>query len=68
MEVDLLASAAGNGGVKRKREEEDIGMKDSPSKKAKTAEEPEYPPPVPATALTLGGIEAQAQPAEPLKR
>ena len=68
MEVDLLAPAAGNGGVKRKREEEDVGMKDSPSKRAKTAEEPVYPPPVPATALTPGGIEAQAQPAEPLKR
>jgi hypothetical protein len=68
MEVDALASAEGNGGAKRKREEEDVGVKDSPSKKARTIEEPAYPPPVPATALTPGGIEAQAQPAEPLKR
>jgi hypothetical protein len=68
MEVDALTPAAGNGGVKRKREEEDVGVKDSPSKRAKTVEEPAYPPPVPATALTPGGIEAQTQPAEPLKR
>jgi len=29
MEVNALASAAGNGGIKRKREEEDVGVKDS---------------------------------------
>jgi hypothetical protein len=34
------------------REEEDVGVKDSPSKRAKTVEEPAYPPLVPATALT----------------
>jgi len=66
MEVDVLASAAGNGGVKRKREEEEIGVKDSPSKRTKTVEKPTYLPPVPTTALTPGGIEVQAQPA--LKR
>jgi len=38
MEVDALASAAVNGGVKREREEEDIVAKDSPSKSAKTVE------------------------------
>ena len=43
-------------------------MKDQPSKRAKIVEAPAYPPPVPATALTPGGIEAQVQPAEPLKR
>ena len=68
MEVDPPTSAAGNGGVKRKREEEDVGVNDSPSKRAKTVEEPTYLPPVPATAVTPGGIEAQAQPAEPFKR
>ncbi len=68
MEVDALASAAGSGGVKRKREEEDVGVKDSPPKRVKTVEEPPYPQPVPATALTPEGVEAQAQPAEPLKR
>jgi len=62
MEVD---AAAGNGGIKRKREEEDVGVKGSPSKRAKTVEEPASPL---ATALTPGGVEAQAQPAEPLKR
>jgi len=29
MEVNALASAAGNGGIKRKREENDVGVKDS---------------------------------------
>jgi len=43
-------------------------VKDQPSKRAKIVEAPAYPPPVPATALTPGGIEAQVQPAEPLKR
>jgi hypothetical protein len=52
MEVDALASAAGNEGVKREREEEDVGVKDSPSKRAKTVEGPAYPPPVPVTAVT----------------
>jgi len=66
VEVGALASAAGNGGVKRKREEEEIGMKDLPSKRTKTVEKPTYLPPVPATALTPGAIEGQAQPA--LKR
>ena len=64
MEVDILASAAGNGCVKRKREEEEVGVKYSPSKRAKTVEEPVYPPLVPTTVLSPGGIEAQAQPAE----
>jgi len=63
---------AGNGGVRRERKEEDVGVKDSPPNMAKTmaktVEGPAYPPPVPATTLTTGGIEAQAQPAEPLKR
>ena len=68
MEVDALASSAGNGGDKRKREEEDVGVKESPPKKVKTVEEPPYPQPVPATALTPGAVEAQAQPAEPPKR
>jgi len=68
MEVYALISAAGNGGVKRKREEKDIGVKDSPSKRAKTVEGPPYPSPVLATALTPGCIEAQGHPAEPLKR
>jgi hypothetical protein len=52
MELDALASAAGNEGVKREREEEDVGVKDSPSKRAKTVEGPAYPPPVPVTAVT----------------
>jgi len=68
MEVDALASAAGSGGVKREREEEDVGVKDSSPKKAKTVEGPAYLPPVPATTLTPGGIESQAQPVDPLKR
>jgi hypothetical protein len=57
MEVDALVSAAGNGGVKRKTEEGNIGVEDSHPKRAKTAA-------CPATALMTGGIE----PAEPLKR
>jgi hypothetical protein len=36
MEVDALTPAAGNRGVKRKREEENVGMKDSRSRRAKT--------------------------------
>lgn len=68
MEVNVLTPAAGNGGSKRKREEEDVGVKDSPSKRAKTIEESAGLPPAPEAALTPGGIEAQAQPAEPLKR
>lgn len=68
MEVDVLTPSAGNGGPKRKREEEDVGMKASPSKRAKTMEEPVVPPPASEAALTPGGVEAQAQPAEPLKR
>jgi len=67
MEVGALTSTAGNGGVKRKREEEDIGEGFSVYV-AKTVEEPAYPLPVPATALTPGGIEAQGQSTEPLKR
>ena len=35
--MDALVSATGSGGVKRRREEEDVGVKDSPSKRAKTA-------------------------------
>ena len=66
MEVDVLAFAAGNGGVKQ--EEEEVGVKDSLSTRAKTVEGPAYTPSVPATALTPGWIEAQAQPAEPFKR
>jgi len=65
MEVDILASTAGNGCVKLKKEEEEVGVKYSPSKRAKKVEEPAYPPLVPATTFTPGGIEAQAQPAEP---
>jgi hypothetical protein len=65
MEVDALTPAVGNRGVKRKREEENIGVKDSPSKRAKTVEES---PSAPVTTLTAGTIEAQAQPAEPFKR
>ena len=68
MEVDTVAPAAGNEGVKRKREEEDEGAKDSPSKRVKTVEEFAVPPPAPATALTTGVAEAHAQPADPLKR
>jgi len=45
MEVYALASAAGNGGVRRMREEKDVGVKDSPSKRAKTVEEPPYSSP-----------------------
>ena len=67
MEVDTVAPAAGNGGGKRKREEEDDEAKDSPSKRVKTVEEFAVPP-APATALTTGVAEAQAQPADPLKR
>jgi hypothetical protein len=65
IEVDALTPAAGNRGVKREREEENIGVKDSPPKRAKTIEES---PSTPVTTLTPGSIEAQAQPAEPLKR
>ena len=65
MEVDVLAFTAGNGGVKRKREEEEVGGKDSLSTRAKTVEGPAYTPSVSATALTPGWIEAQAQPAKP---
>jgi hypothetical protein len=68
MDVDTLAPAAGDGGVKRKREEEDIGVKNSPSKRAKTVEELAVALPTPATALTQHLAEAQAQLAEPLKR
>ena len=67
MEVDGPASSVGSGGVKRKREEE-VGVKDPPPKRVKIVEEPPHLQPVPATALTPGGVEAQAQPAEPLKR
>jgi hypothetical protein len=62
-----LASAAGNGGVKHERDEEDVGLKGSPSRRAKTVEESAYPLPFPLTALTPGGIDAQARPAEPLR-
>jgi len=68
MEVDTLIPAAGNSGFKRKREEKDVGVKDSPSKRAKVVEEPAVLPPALETSLTPGVIEAQAQPAEPLKR
>lgn len=68
MEVDVLASAVGSGGAKRKREEEDVDANGSPPKRVKIVEEVPHPQPVPATALTPGGVEAQAQPAEPLKR
>ena len=57
VEVDVLASAAGNGGTKCEGEEGDIEVEDSPSKRAETVEESAYPPPVPATAPTSGGIE-----------
>ena len=67
MEVDVLASTAGSGGVKRKREGENVRVENSLSQRAKTVEEPAYPPPVPVTALTPGRIEAQTQPAEPYK-
>ena len=50
---------------RHKREEEDVGVKDSPSKRAKTVEEPAYPPSVPATTPTPGRIEAQAHPLSP---
>jgi len=67
-----LAFAAGNRGVRRERKEEDVGVKDSSPNMAKTmaktVEIPVYLPPVPATTLTPGGIEVQAQPAEPLER
>ena len=62
--LDTLAPVAG---VKRKREEEE-GAKDSPSKRAKNVEESGVPSPAPATALTPGVAEAQAQRADPLKR
>ena len=68
MEVGVLASATGNEGIKRKREEGNVRVRDSPYKRAKTVEEPSYPPPVPVTVLTPVGVEAQAQPAEPYKR
>jgi len=58
MEADALAPAAENGGIKHKREEE--GKIHRPSGPR--------PPPVPTTDLIPGGIEAQAQPAEPLNR
>jgi hypothetical protein len=40
MEGDALASAAGNGGAKRKTEERNVGVKDSQSTRAKTAASP----------------------------
>ena len=43
-------------GVTRKREEEDVGAKDPPPKRAMTVEEPTYIPPVPATALAPGHL------------
>ena len=51
MDVDTLAPAAGDGGLKRKREEEDVGVKDSLSKRAKAAEELAVALPTPVTAL-----------------
>ena len=68
MEVGVFASAAGNEGIKRKREEANVGVKDSLPKRAKAVEEPAYLPPVPVTALPPGGIKTQAQPVEPFKR
>jgi hypothetical protein len=68
MKVDVLTPATGNGGVKRKREEEDVGVKDSPSKRAKNVEEPAVPLAAPVAALMPGRVDAQAQLAEPLKR
>ena len=64
MEVDALTSAAGNGGVKRKREGDDVGVKDSPSRRAK-AVEPAYPPPVPTTALTPRALRYKLNPLSP---
>jgi hypothetical protein len=61
LEVGALASATGNTGVKRKREEEDVGVNDSPSKRAKTIEGSAYPPPIPLSALTPEGFDAQAR-------
>ena len=40
MEVDVLASTAGGGGAKRKKEGKNVRVKDSLSKRAKTVEEP----------------------------
>jgi len=44
------------GGVTRKREEQEVGAKDLPPKRARTVEEPTYLPPVPATALVPGHL------------
>jgi len=65
MEVDALASAAGSGGVKREREEEEVGVKDSSPMKPKTVEGPAYPPPVPATTLTPGVLRHKLNPLIP---
>jgi len=42
------------------RERKRMLEKDSQSKGTKTVEEPAYPPPIPATALTAGGIETSS--------
>ena len=68
MEVGVLAPAAGNEGIKRKRKDANVGVKDSLPKRPKAVEEPAYLPPVPVTALPPGGIKTQAQPVEPFKR
>jgi len=62
--VEALASAAGSGGVKRKREGDDVGVKDSPSRGARTVE-PAYLPCVPATALTHGALRHKLNPLSP---
>ena len=46
----------GNGDVTRKREEEDVGAKDPPPKRARAVEEPTYLPSVPATTLAPGAL------------
>jgi hypothetical protein len=65
MEVDTLASAAGNGGVKRKREEEDFGVKDSSSKRTTNVEGLAYLPPVPAPPLRLEVLRLNLNPLSP---
>jgi len=56
-------------GERHEREEEDIGVKDSPSNMArvmtKTVERPTYPSPVPATTLTPGGMRHKLNPLSP---